>query len=83
MQGPTAVSGSRSCSPLVRTARLVAGVPWLAVEYVDLDWSWVLAQARLMNLQNRVTSTSAASGARQSVAEELMPGIQKRVCDCP
>lgn len=35
-------------------ARLVAGLPWLVLNHVDMDWQWVLDQARVRNLQNRV-----------------------------
>ena len=35
-------------------ARLLAGLPWLVLTHADMDWPWVLGQARRRNLQNRV-----------------------------
>lgn len=35
-------------------ARVVAGLPWLVLHHPDMDWPWVLNQARMRNLQNRV-----------------------------
>ena len=68
---------SGACRPLVRTARLVAGLPWLAVEYVDLDWSWVLTEARLANLQNRVGFMLAL--ARQLAVRLEKPRVERRL----
>ena len=58
-------------------ARLVAGLPWLAVEYVDLDWSWVLRQARLTNLQNRVGFVLAL--ARQVAVRLEKPRVERQL----
>ena len=58
-------------------ARLVAGLPWLIVEYVDLDWSWVLTQARLANLQNRVGFMLAL--ARQLAVRLEKPRVERRL----
>ena len=33
---------------------VVAGLPWLVLHHPDMDWPWVLNQARMRNLQNRV-----------------------------
>lgn len=35
-------------------ARLVEALPWLALGYSDLDWKWVVDQAKLRNSQNRL-----------------------------
>lgn len=35
-------------------ARLVEALPWVLLNYTDLDWQWLLEQARLNNLQNRL-----------------------------
>lgn len=34
--------------------RLVEAVPWVIAAYPDLDWPWLLDQAKLRNLQNRL-----------------------------
>ncbi|MDA2924642.1 helix-turn-helix domain-containing protein [Acidobacteria bacterium AH-259-L09] len=35
-------------------ARLAEALPWVLLNYSDLDWKWLLDQARLHNLQNRL-----------------------------
>lgn len=35
-------------------ARLLEALPWVLLNYTDLDWKWLLDQARLNNLQNRL-----------------------------
>ena len=34
--------------------RVVEGLPWLAVHYPDLDWQWLVRQAKQRDLQNRL-----------------------------
>jgi hypothetical protein len=35
-------------------SRITEGLPWLALTYVDLDWGWLLQNARLRRRQNRL-----------------------------
>ena len=35
-------------------SRVVEGLPWLALRYVDMDWDWLLRNARLHDLQSRL-----------------------------
>jgi transcriptional regulator with XRE-family HTH domain len=35
-------------------ARVTEALPWLLVTFPDLDWQWLLDQAKLSNLQNRL-----------------------------
>ena len=35
-------------------ARVVESLPWLVLEYSDLDWDWLLAKAKQSDLQNRL-----------------------------
>lgn len=35
-------------------ARLVEALPWVLVRYHDLDWTWLVSQAKLHDLQNRL-----------------------------
>ena len=35
-------------------ARLVAGLPWLVLNHLNMDWQWVLEQSKLRDLQNRL-----------------------------
>jgi transcriptional regulator with XRE-family HTH domain len=34
--------------------RVLEGLPWLVVEYYDLDWDWVMREARVRDAQNRL-----------------------------
>ena len=34
--------------------RIIEALPWLVVEYVDLDWDWLIREAKLRNVQNRL-----------------------------
>src|SRR5262245_20335804 len=35
-------------------ARVSAALPWVLLEYPDLDWDWLVSRAKLGNLQNRL-----------------------------
>jgi len=56
-------------------ARVVEALPWLLVRYPDVDFDWLVPQARLKNLQNRlgfcVTLARAASGRHALQKPEL------------
>ncbi len=47
-------------------ARVAEGLPWLVARYADMDFDWLVAHARMKNLQNRlgfvVTLARRASG---------------------
>lgn len=34
--------------------RVLEALPWLAVEYIDLDWDWLIREAKLRDVQNRL-----------------------------
>jgi transcriptional regulator with XRE-family HTH domain len=34
--------------------RVVEGLPWLVVEYYDLDWEWLMREAKVRDAQNRL-----------------------------
>ena len=34
--------------------RIVEGLPWLVVEYYDLDWEWLTREAKVCDAQNRL-----------------------------
>lgn len=38
-------------------ARVAEGLPWLVSRYPDMDFNWLVSQARLKNLQNRLGFT--------------------------
>lgn len=35
-------------------ARVTEALPWLLVTFADLDWGWLMDQAKLANVQNRL-----------------------------
>jgi hypothetical protein len=35
-------------------ARVAEGLPWLALTYVDMDWNWLVRNAKLRDRQNRL-----------------------------
>ena len=38
-------------------ARVVEGLPWLALTYMDMDWGWLVRNAKLHDRQNRLGFT--------------------------
>lgn len=47
--------------------RLVEGLPWLAFRYADLDWEWLIREAKAHDVQNRL-------GFVVSLARQLAEG---------
>ncbi|HZQ17902.1 MAG TPA: helix-turn-helix transcriptional regulator [Terriglobales bacterium] len=35
-------------------SRVAEGLPWLALKYADMDWNWLVRNARVSNRQNRL-----------------------------
>jgi DNA-binding transcriptional regulator YiaG len=60
---PAAVVLAALKGPLV-PARVTEALPWILRRFVDLDWSWLVNEAKLANVQNRL-------GFLVSLAEEL------------
>jgi transcriptional regulator with XRE-family HTH domain len=48
-------------------ARVAEGLPWLALVYVDMDWDWVVRNAKVNDMQNRL-------GFAVSLAKEVAEG---------
>jgi transcriptional regulator with XRE-family HTH domain len=53
VSNPAAVVLAALTAPLV-PPRVTEALPWLLVTFVDLDWRWLLDQAKLSNVQNRL-----------------------------
>jgi transcriptional regulator with XRE-family HTH domain len=52
-------------------ARLVEALPWLPLQYPNMDWDWLTTQAKVHNLQNRlgfVVALAARVAKRQGNA---------------
>lgn len=84
-RNPAAVLAAALCRPHLE-ARTVEALPWLALEHADLDWSWVVREAKLRNRQNRLgyvvvlarklaekSSRSDATRCLREVEEQLEP----------
>jgi len=52
-------------------ARVIEGLPFLALEYHDLDWSWAVRMAKLAGVQNRLGYVVQLA---RRLAEERDPG---------
>jgi hypothetical protein len=52
-------------------ARLVEALPWLPLEYPDMNWDWLTREAKLSNRQNRL-------GFVVALAAKLAKGKAKR-----
>jgi transcriptional regulator with XRE-family HTH domain len=39
--------------------RVAEGLPWLALVYLDMDWNWLVRNAKLHDLQNRLGFTAS------------------------
>jgi hypothetical protein len=53
-------------------ARVVEGLPWLALTYVDMDWDWLVRNAKLRDRQNRLgfaVSLASEVAARNNDAD--------------
>jgi transcriptional regulator with XRE-family HTH domain len=52
------------------SARVTEALPWVLVRFSDLDWGWLVAQAKLANVQNRlgyvVSLARQLAGARNN-----------------
>lgn len=55
------------CQDVLDTG-VVEALPWLVVKYVDLDWQWVLLNAKVCDCQNRL-------GFVVDVAEDVAKGL--------
>lgn len=48
-------------------SRVAEGLPWLALNYVDMDWEWLVRNAKVSDVQNRL-------GFAVSLASEVAEG---------
>lgn len=59
-------------------ARLVEALPWLGYEYSELDWNWLVREAKLHDFQNRlgyvlvVARQLAEKSSRSDAAQRLL-----------
>jgi len=54
--------------------RVVEGLPWLVARYADMDWDWLVKNAKLNDRQNRLGFvTTVASQLAESSTQDRMP----------
>lgn len=60
-------------------ARVVEALPWLPLQYPDMDWNWLVRQAKLHNRQNRVgfVVTLAARVARVTAKRQVAKSLYR------
>lgn len=63
-------------------ARVTEALPWLLVTFVDLDWQWLIDQARLSNVQNRLgflvhVATQFADRLGEVQASQRLAGVEQ------
>jgi transcriptional regulator with XRE-family HTH domain len=61
-------------------ARAVEGLPWLPLAFPDLNWEWLLREAKLRNRQNRLgyileLSVQAADNLQKSAVASTLAGV--------
>ena len=57
--------------------RVAVGLPWLALTYVDMDWNWLVRNAKLHDRQNRLAfalalASEVAAGNNDRAREEKL-----------
>jgi transcriptional regulator with XRE-family HTH domain len=63
--------------------RVAEGLPWLALTYVDMDWDWLVRNAKLQDRQNRLgfalaLATELAEGKGESEkTQKLRPRLEQ------
>jgi transcriptional regulator with XRE-family HTH domain len=62
-------------------ARVTEGLPWLAVTYADMDWDWLVQNAKVSDLQNRLgfVATVAFQLASQSKDQRALGKLREYV----
>jgi len=64
--------------------RLAEALPWVAWRYADLDWEWLVREAKLHDLQNRlgfivVLARQVAEQKSDDVAREALAAVEQRL----
>jgi hypothetical protein len=57
--------------------RIVEALPWLAIEYIGLDWEWLIHESKARDLQNRLGFIVTL--ARQVAEKRATPSVASRL----
>jgi len=61
-------------------ARLAEALPWVLLNYPDLDWKWLTDQARLNNLQNKLGFLVTVARMKLEEKGELQSRRYRNLC---
>ena len=59
--------------------RLAEALPWVLLTYPDLDWAWLISQAKLRDAQNRLGFLVAVAKVLAASRPELQPAVAQLV----
>lgn len=67
-------------------ARVTEALPWVLVTFVDLQWDWLVDQAKLANVQNRLgylvtLGRDVAEKRGNSAAAKTLAGVEPKLQD--
>jgi len=57
-------------------ARLAEALPWVLLAYPDLDWSWLVRQAKLHDVQNRLGFLVALAKSVATTRPQFQPALE-------
>jgi hypothetical protein len=62
-------------------SRIVEGLPWVVLSYVEIDWSWLVEKAKLTRRQNRLgfLVSVATELAQRTNKNERIPKLQRQL----
>lgn len=60
-------------------ARVAEGLPWVVLRYPDMDFDWLVQQARMNNLQNRLGFCVAL--ARAASGNDILLDLEQKLSD--
>lgn len=82
LRNPAEVLAAALCRPQL-DARTVEALPWLVLEYSDLDWDWLVREVKLRDRQNRLgyvvelTRQLAEKAMRADTARRLRDVVER------
>jgi transcriptional regulator with XRE-family HTH domain len=63
-------------------SRVAEGLPWLALTYADMDWGWVVRNAKVSNRQNRLGFAVALAAELAEADSPSDSGSVQKLRDC-
>lgn len=57
--------------------RLAEALPWVVLTYPDLDWSWLVQKAKLLDVQNRLGFVVAMARGLANARPQFRPALER------